>query len=259
MNNTILITGASTGIGKEFAFIAAKSQNNVVLVARSDDKLKEICKQITSKYKVEADYVISDLSEYGAANVLYKEVVNRGYQVNYLVNNAGFGDYGNFIERDLEKCQQMMQLNIMALTELTYLFVKDMVKANRGGVLNVASIAAMQPDPYMAVYGATKSFVANFTEALHYELKGTGVSATVLSPGATSTEFFDAAQMSDSQMANAKMMTAANVAQIGYNAMMKGKLHVVAGLKNKLLSFGSSVMPIGNLRLAMAAMILKKR
>lgn len=258
MKNTILITGASTGIGKELALIAAQDQNNVVLVARSEEKLKDLANEIIAKYKVTADYVVTDLSEFGSAAELYKEIINRGLQVNYLINNAGFGDYGNFVERELEKYQQMIHLNITSLTELTHFFVKDMVKARRGGVLNIASTAATQPDPYMAVYGATKSYVSNFTQALSYELKGTGVTATVLSPGATTTEFFDAAQMSGSKMANSAMMPANTVAQIGYKAMMKGKLHVVAGWKNKLLVFGSSVTPFAKLKLTMAAMVLKK-
>lgn len=259
MKSTLLITGASGGIGKEFAIIAAKDQNDVVLVARREDQLKQICSQISTEYKVKADYIIADLSEFGSAENLYKEVINRGFKINYLINNAGFGDYGNFVERKLDKYQQMIHLNVTSLTELTWLFAKDMIKAKRGGILNIASTAAMQPDPYMAVYGATKSFVANFTEALSYELKGTGVTATVLSPGPTTTAFFDEAQMHDSKMANASMMPADKVAQIGYKAMMEGKLHVTAGLMNAIMGFFSGLIPPSQLKLRVAAGILGKK
>jgi short-subunit dehydrogenase len=229
-----------------------------VLTARSESNLKELCEQIKNKYNVSAEYIAADLSEAGAAENLYKEVVKRGYKIDYLINNAGFGDYGNFIDRNLEKFRQMIHLNITSLTELTYLFVTDMVKAKKGGVLNIASTAAMQPDPLMAVYGATKSYVANFTEALSYELRNTGVTATVLSPGGTATGFFNSAEMSGSKIANTnKTMTADTVAKTGYEAMMKGKLHVIPGLKNRILGFLSAIMPPMRLKLALAAAILK--
>ena len=259
MKNTILITGASGGIGREFALVAAGKQNDLVLVARTEEQLRVLCENITAKFKVKADYIVADLSIYGSAENLYKEVINRGFKINYLVNNAGFGDYGNFVERSLSRYQQMIHLNITSLTELTWLFANDMVKEKRGGILNIASTAAAQPDPYLAVYGATKSFVANFTEALAYELKDTGVTATVLSPGATTTAFFDQAQMGESKMVNSKMMAADKVARIGYDAMMKGKLHVVAGFINKVMSFFSAALPPSRFKLKIAAAILGKK
>ena len=258
MKNTILITGASGGIGKEFALVAAQKQNDVVLVARSEDQLKSLCEQIINTYNVKADYVVIDLSKSGSAESLYNEVVNRGIKINYLINNAGVGDYGSFVDGDLARYQQMIHLNIISLTELTWLFTKDMVKDKRGGILNIASTAAIQPDPYLAVYGATKSYVANFTEALCYELKDTGVTATVLSPGPTKSSFFDEAKISGSKMANTKTMPANEVARIGYDAMMNGKLHVITGLKNKVLGFFSGMMPPSRLRLKIAAGILGK-
>ncbi|MCJ8210534.1 SDR family oxidoreductase [Mucilaginibacter sp. RS28] len=259
MKTTVLITGASGGIGKEMAMVAAKNQHDVILVARSETKLKALAESIRQEHGVQAFYYTADLALPGAAAKLYQQVKGDGHAVSYLVNNAGFGDYGNFAERELERISQMIQLNITALTELTHLFVQDMLQARKGGILNVASTAAMQPDPYLAVYGASKSYVANFTEALWYELRGTGVTATVLSPGGTATDFFDAAEMGASKMTGAKMMPAHRVAEIGYQAMIKGKLHVVAGLSNKILSFASSVMPIGKLRLKIAAAILGKK
>lgn len=259
MKTTILITGASGGIGEQFALVAAKANNDVVLVARSEDKLKALCQKITEQYKVHADYILADLSEYGSAENLYKEVINRGYKINYLINNAGFGDYGNFVERNLQKAQQIVHLNITSLMDLTWLFARDMVKAGKGGILNIGSTAAMQPDPYMAVYGATKAFVVSFTEAVAYELKGTGVTATVLSPGATVSEFFNEADMQGSKMASAKFMPADEVARIGYDAMLKGKLHVLAGLFNKVLGFFSSIMPSSWFSLRIAAMVLGKK
>lgn len=259
MKNTILITGASGGIGKQFALVAAKDQNDVLLVARNEDLLKALCEDIMATYQVKASYLVSDLSEYGSAENLYKEVIKRGFKINYLINNAGFGDYGNFVERSLSKYQQMVHLNITSLTELTWLFAKDMVKEKRGGILNIASTASFQPDPYMAIYGATKSFVANFTEALSYELKDTGVTATVLSPGATTTGFFGEAQMSESKMMSSKMMAADKVARIGYEAMMNGKLHVIAGLMNRVMGFLSAAMPSSRLKLRIAAAVLGKK
>jgi len=149
MKNTILITGASGGIGKEFALVAAKNQNDVVLVARTEDRLKSLCEKITATYEVKADYVVADLSEYGSAEKLYEEVINRGFKVNYLINNAGFGDYGNFVERSLVRYRQMIHLNMTSLTELSWLFAKEMIKEKRGAILNIASTASFQPDPYM--------------------------------------------------------------------------------------------------------------
>ena len=259
MKNTILITGASGGIGKAFALVAAEKQNDVVLVARNEERLKVLNEQIIKDHKVKAHHIVADLSEYGAAEKLYNEVRNRGFKINYLVNNAGSGDYGDFTERSLVKYRQMIQLNITSLTELTWLFSKDMIKERQGGILNIASTAAFQPDPYMAVYGATKSFVANFTQALSYEFKGTGVTATVLSPGPTTTAFFDEAQMGESKMMLSKMMAAGEVARIGYDAMMKGKLNVVTGFINKVSAFFSGIMPPSRFKLKIAATILGKK
>lgn len=259
MKNTILITGASGGIGKQFALVCAEAKNDVLLVARSGDKLKALCDQIKTQYQVEADYLVADLSVQGSAEKLYQEVISKEYQITYLINNAGFGDYGNFVDRTLEKAQGMVQLNITSLMDLTWLFARDMVKAGRGGILNVGSTAAMQPDPYLAVYGATKAFVVSFTEAIAYELKGTGVTATVLSPGATESAFFNEAEMTGSKMGSAKFMPAYDVAKIGYDAMMKGKLHVFAGLMNKVLGFFSSIMPSSWLKLRVSAAVLGKK
>ncbi|GAC1385236.1 MAG: SDR family oxidoreductase [Ginsengibacter sp.] len=258
MTNTIMITGASGGIGKELALVAAENHNNLVLIARSEAALKELCQFITNKFNVQADYLALDLAENGAAEMVYKQTKEKGLQINYLINNAGIGDYGNFLENDIQKVINMILLNISALTELTWYFANEMVKEGKGGVLNIASTASFQPDPFMAVYGATKSYVANFTEALSYELKDTGVTATVVSPGATETSFFKVAKMDDSKLMNTKMMKSEEVARTAYHAMMKGKLHVVPGFTNKILGFISSITPPMKLRLAIAAHILKK-
>ena len=253
-----MITGASGGIGKELALVAAENHNNLVLIARSEPGLQELCHFIRNKFNVQADYFAMDLIEKGAAELLYKQTKEKGLNINYLINNAGIGDYGNFIENEIQKVSNMINLNISALTELTWYFANEMVKVGKGGVLNVASTASFQPDPFMAVYGATKSYVANFTEALSFELKDTGVTATVVSPGATETSFFKVAKMADSKMMSTKMMKPEEVARTAYDAMMKGKLHVVPGLANKILSFISSITPPIKLRLAIAAHILKK-
>jgi short-subunit dehydrogenase len=180
-------------------------------------------------------------------------------RVTYLVNNAGFGDYGSFVERSMEKYGEMLQLNIVSLTELTHHYARGMVQMGKGRILNVASTAGLQPDPYFAVYGATKAYVISLTEALHKELENTGVTTTVLSPGPTQTEFMARADTADAKLYAAGVMTAAEVARIGFCGMMAGKLHVIPGFKNRVLGFFSSITPSGSLRLAISAGIMGRK
>jgi short-subunit dehydrogenase len=179
--------------------------------------------------------------------------------VSYLVNNAGFGDYGSFIDRKLEKYKEMIDLNIFSLTELSYHYAKEMVKRGNGRILNVASMAGLQPDPNFAVYGATKAYVISLSEALHKEFENSGVTVTVLSPGATATNFMERADMNNAKLYASGVMTSLEVAQAGYSGMMKGKLHVIPGFKNKILGFFSSIMPPGKLRLSIAAKIMAEK
>jgi short-subunit dehydrogenase len=179
--------------------------------------------------------------------------------VTYLVNNAGFGDYGLFTERNMEKYLDMIGLNIISLTELTYFIAKQMINNGKGRILNVASTAGIQPDPYFAVYGASKAYVISLTEAIHKEFENTGITATVLSPGPTKTDFMERADMSKAKLYDNGVMTARQVAKVGFDGMMKGKLHVIPGLKNKIFAFFSGITPSSKLRLNIAANIMSAK
>lgn len=190
---TAVITGASSGIGVEFAKRFAARGANLVLVARRKDRLTEIAKQIQSSHQVSVEVVVADLSEVGAAEKLFNSLKRKKIQVDVLVNNAGFGTIGEFSKADLSRVSQEIQLNVSTLVQLSRLCVSGMVEREQGVIINIASTAAYQSVPYMAVYAATKAFVLSFTEALWAELKGTGVFALALSPGGTKTEFFEVA------------------------------------------------------------------
>lgn len=242
---TVLITGASNGIGKEFAQIFAEKGYNLVLVARSESKLNSIAKEFETKYKVRVTVLTQDLSKTNIASKIYSEIKDRGIIIDILINNAGFGDFGFFIDSDLRKITEMINLNITTLTELTSLFVKDMVKRNSGKILNIASTAAFQPIPKFAAYAATKSYVLHFTEALHYELKDTDISVSVLCPGPTSTGFEKRAKAEKSNIFK-NGMDAKVVAKIGYKGLMQNKMTIIPGFKNKLMSL-SHTIPSRNL------------
>lgn len=190
---TAVVTGASSGIGVEFAKRLAERGANLVLVARRKDRLQAVAKEIQAAHKVVVEIVVADLSEIGAAEKLFKSLQRKKIQVDVLINNAGFGTMGEFKNSSLEKFTKEIQLNISTLVQLSRLVLPGMVERKHGVLVNVASTAAYQPIPYMAVYGATKAFVLSFTEALWGELAGTGVSALALSPGGTKTEFFEVA------------------------------------------------------------------
>ncbi len=237
---TALITGASGGIGKEFAQLFAENGYNLVLVARSEEKLKHIAQELESQYKIRATILVEDLAKPNTASKLHAEVKKRGIIIDTLINNAGFGDLQDFVEEDLNTVTEMLQLNVTTLTELTSLFVKDMKARNSGKILNIASTAAFQPLPKFAVYAATKAYVLHFTEALHYELRNTAIKVSVLCPGPTSTGF--------NKRANAEKlhflkngMASKTVAQIGYNGLMKNKMTIIAGFKNKLMSLSRTI------------------
>lgn len=219
---TILITGASSGIGKEFAMIAATHGHNVVLVARSESILQEMKRSIEAKHNVTVHICVQNLSIPNSAQRVYDAMQSQAITVDYIVNNAGFGHYGLFAGEDISIHTQMVQLNCTSLMELTRLFVPGMIARSTGGVLNIASIAALVPGPLQAVYFATKAFVLSFTESLAEEFVGTGVTATVLCPGPVATKFADAAAMSQSPLFK-KSQSAKQVAYVGFNAMMRGK------------------------------------
>ncbi|MDC1361942.1 SDR family oxidoreductase [Crocinitomicaceae bacterium] len=229
MKNTALITGASGGIGKELATIHAEKGGNLILVARRQDKLNELKTELEKKHGVKVSTIAKDLSVAGAAKELFNEVESLGIQVDYLINNAGFGLRGKFHELPLERQSQMINLNMVALTELMYLFLPEMVAGNSGKILNTSSTAGLMPGPLQAVYYASKAYVTFLSNAVAEELHETNITITALLPGATDTEFAKTSGMDKTSLFN-KAASARSVAEDGYNAMMKGKLEVVSGL-----------------------------
>jgi hypothetical protein len=241
--NATLITGASSGIGLEFAKIFAKEGHNLVLVARSEETLKALKTQLEEEYDVKVKVIIKDLKYYSAPQEIYDEVKNNKININILVNNAGFGTRGRFSETDLEIELEMIQVNITALTHLTKLFLKDMIENNNGRVLNVASTAAFQPGPLMAVYYATKAYVLSFSEALAEELRDTKIKVTTLCPGPTMTNFAKVANSSDVKLFNKNIPTGKEVAEYGYYSLINEKRVAIHGFKNKLLAQGTKFIP----------------
>ncbi len=244
MNKTALITGASNGIGLELAKIHAKNSDNLVLVARSKDKLEELKADLEKQYKVTIYIIAKDLSLPNSAQDIFEEVKKQNITVNYLVNNAGFGDFGMFAETDWKKEEQMINLNIMTLTQFTKLFLQDMIKNGGGKIMNVASTAAFQSGPTMAVYYATKAYVLSFSEAIDNEVRPQGVTVTALCPGATESGFQAVAKMEESKLVKGrKLPTSKEVAEYGYKAMMRGKTVAIHGTMNYILANSVRFMP----------------
>jgi len=229
MKNVALITGASSGIGLEFAHIHAQKGGDLVIVARSEGKLQSLKQKLEGKHGVEVYIITKDLSQPNAAKEVFDEVSQAGIGIEYLINNAGFGGHGNFHERDWVQDEMMIQLNVMALTALTRFFLPEMVARNSGKVLNVSSTASLMPGPLQAVYFATKAYVTSFSNAIACELEDTHVTVTALLPGATETGFAQAAGMEKTDLFK-KAFSARSVAEAGYEGMLKGKLNVTAGL-----------------------------
>ena len=229
MNKTALITGASSGIGKELARVHCKNGGDVIIVARREAKLNDLKNELEDKFKINCITIVKDLSVHGSAKELYEEVTAKGITVDYLINNAGFGLRGKFHELPWKKQHQMINLNMTTLTELMYLFLPDMIQRNSGRILNNSSTASYMPGPLQAVYFATKSYVQFLSNAIAEELHDTKVTVTNLMPGATDTEFAKTADMDKTEMFQ-KPFSARKVAEDGYKAMLKGKLDVVSGL-----------------------------
>ncbi len=223
MKHTALITGASNGIGLELAKIHAKQGGDLVLVARSADKLAQLAEELRSQYGVSVTVIAQDLAASQAAHAVFAETERLGIQVDILMNNAGFGGHGRFFERELAKEQQMIQLNITALTELTHLYLQGMVARRSGKILNVSSTASFMPGPLQAVYYASKAYVTSFSQAVAEEVREFGVTVTALCPGAVATGFVAAGDLQDvDAWKNAK--SAQSVVEYGYRAMEKGEL-----------------------------------
>jgi len=252
-----LITGASSGIGMALARLMASKGHHLILVARRADVLEKLKAELAALYAVNIEVMPMDLSQTGQPEKLYQQCKTQNLQVQYLINNAGFGDYKKFDQTLMQSYINMLQLNVIALTELTGLFLQDMKQRATGHIMNVGSIAAFQPGPNMAVYAASKAYVMSFTEALNYELRGSGVKVTLLSPGVTETGFISRAGMATAANAKNGLMNAFEVAAAGYKAMMAGKLNVTPGWKNQLLTLGSRTMPSREVLLRIAGSILK--
>jgi len=239
MNKTALITGASSGFGYEFVKLFVKDNYNLILVARNIEKLEEIKREFSG---VEITVIQKDLTLPGAVKEIYLKIKEKGLNIDVLVNNAGFGLLGEFDKLDIEKQTNMIQLNISVLTELTHYVLQEMQERKSGKILNVASTAAFQPGPLMAVYYATKAYVLSFSEALVEELKDTGITVTTLCPGASKTNFGKVASVEKTKMFE-RAMEADIVVQLGYNALMKGQRVVIAGTLNKIGAYAAKFLP----------------
>jgi short-subunit dehydrogenase len=241
---TALVTGASSGIGLELATLLARDRNDLVLVARGRDRLEGIARGLTEEFGVRATVLAVDLSRPEAPDEIAGELSAREITVDILVNNAGFGLHGPFAAASLEKELGMIQVNVTALTHLTRLLLPGMLERRRGRVLNVASTAAFQAGPLMAVYYATKAYVLSFSEAIGSETSGTGVTVTALCPGPTRTEFQKAAGMESTALFRGPLvMSAADAARAGYEGMRRGDRVVIPGVANRLLVQALRVTP----------------
>ena len=237
MNKTALITGATTGIGFEFAKLLAADGYNLVLIARDEQKLKQIAADSQTKFNISVNIYPKDLSVTSDTENVVRQVREEVGPIDILVNNAGFGISGPFVETDLARELEMIQLNVLSVVVLTKLFAREMVQRRHGKILNVASTAAFQPGPFMAIYYATKAFVLSFSEGLAEELKDSGVTVTALCPGPTATEFSKRAEIEKSKLFKGgiiPVLDAVTVAKIGYDGLIKGQRLVIPGLINKI-------------------------
>jgi uncharacterized protein len=240
---TALVTGASGGIGEELARLFAADGHDLVLVARSRDKLARLAEELEGKHGVAASVLQADLARPESPREIFEELRGAGMTVDALVNNAGFGSYGLFAETDLQSELDLLQVNVVALTHLSKLFLPGMIARRRGYLMNVASTAAFQPGPLLAVYYASKAYVLSLSEALANECEGTGVVVSALCPGPTETGFVAAAGMGDSKLFDRAVMDARTVAEAGYRGLLAGKTIVIPGLRNNLLARSIGFFP----------------
>lgn len=242
--HSVLITGGSEGIGLELAKLFAKDGYDLVLVSRDANKLHQAAQELEQAHRVKVHTIAKDLMRREAPHEIYEEVTRMGILIDILVNDAGQGVYGQFVNNDLQKELDIIQLNICAYVALTKYFLPDMVQRKEGRILNVGSIAGEMPGPWQAVYHGTKAFVHSWSEALRKELKNSHISVTILVPGATDTDFFEKANMKASKIYEEENLAdPAKVAQDGYKGLMKGEHKVVSGLKNKAMVGMSQVTP----------------
>ncbi|MBW4645004.1 MAG: SDR family oxidoreductase [Goleter apudmare HA4340-LM2] len=243
--STALITGASGGIGKAFAQELAARKTNLVLVARSQEKLNQLADELQEKYKIQVEVIAKDLTETNAAIAVLDATKSKGLNIDFLINNAGFGDYGDFAERDGERQVKMVQLNILALVDLTHKFLPLMRQRRSGNIINVSSIAGFQPIPYLSVYAASKAFVLSFSEALWAENRQYGVRILAVCPGPTETDFFTEANFPQSFTGKtSRISTPEEVVRDALIALEKGDATVVSGsLLSKIITNLPRLMP----------------
>lgn len=241
-----LITGASSGIGEAFARRLAEEKHNLVLVARSEDKLHRLCEALMLEHKITAHYIAVDLIDFQADEKLFKETEKHGMQVEWLINNAGFGSLGDFARLNLERELEMIELNILALVALTHRYLQPMRQRKSGTIINVASTASFQPIPFFATYAATKAFVRSFSEAIAEENRPFGINVMALCPGPTDTGFFDASNINDnvkSAMTQKGMQTPEEVVEAALSAVKSGNSQVIPGWLNYFLARSVNVIP----------------
>jgi hypothetical protein len=247
MAKPVLITGASSGIGYELARVCAAKQHDLILVARREDRLKDLKAQLEAAHGVQVWTYQADLTDAATRQQVFDWTQSLAQPLYALVNNAGFGHLEPFAKADWDKQNAMLQLNIVALTHFTRLFLPGLMAQGQGRIVNVASTAAFLPGPYMAVYYASKAYVLSFTEAISSELEDTGVTATTLCPGPTQSEFQDQAQMGEVPLFSGKLPSAADVAIYGYEAMEAGQRLAIHGVTNNVLAFATRLLPSKNL------------
>jgi uncharacterized protein len=245
MTPATLITGASAGIGAEFARLLAAEGGTLVITARRGDRLEALAEELRRAHGVRVETIVADLALKESADLLAEKTRALGLEVTTLINNAGFGLTGAFADQPADRVIEMLALNIVALTRLTRIFLPEMRARQAGGIINVASIAAFLPGPYMSVYYASKAYVLSFSEAIAHELRGSGVVVTALCPGATKTEFQEVAGMTDTPLLRRLSMSSREVARLGLAGHRAGKTVVITGVGNKLTPFAARLVPRG--------------
>lgn len=241
--NTVLITGASSGIGKETARVYAEKGYNLILVARREAFLKELQQELQGKYNIQVEVIPMDLAQTDSADLLFQKIKEQNLKTDVLINNAGFGLFDDFLLHDETKLEQMMVLNMVTLTKMCQLFGKEMANAGGGNIINIASTAAFQPMPGLAVYAATKAYVMNLSDALAYELKKQNITVTCINPGATNSEFAKVANFTSETLINDKSPSSREVAEYIFDSMEIGRTNATHGLKNKLMAWSNRLVP----------------
>lgn len=243
MEGYALVTGATSGIGLEIALNFARDGINLILVARTENKLMEIKEKIESEYGIEVLVLAKDLTREEAPDEIYKEVGKRGIRVDFLINNAGFGSFGRLKDTDYETEKDLVKLNVLSLLQMNKLFIPPMVERHYGYVMNVASLAAFMPGPVMANYYASKAYVLSLSEAMHEELKQDGIKVSALCPGPVRTNFQERAQLQKTDTAKSFIMEAKKVADVGYLGLWRGKAIVVPGTFEKIVPIITKLLP----------------